>query len=89
MLNKLDSTTTSAELFELSKEAPSTPLSNVIFKNKGNLEFEKVNLSNMAMDVNLDFEFIENGFLLAGYRMLTSEGNEYTSIRIHPSRRSI
>jgi hypothetical protein len=46
-----------------------------------NLEFEKVNLSNMAMDVNLDFEFIENGFLLAGYRMLTSEGNEYTSIR--------
>jgi len=30
------------DLFNLSKQAPSSPLSNYIFRNKGNLEFEKV-----------------------------------------------
>ena len=34
---------TPEKLFQLSKETPSQPISNYIFRNKGNLEFEKVN----------------------------------------------
>ncbi len=43
ILKNLDSkTTTAEELFQISKDAPSQPISNYAFRNKGNLEFEKV-----------------------------------------------
>jgi hypothetical protein len=43
VLDNLDPKSTKAEdLFQLSKNAPSQPLSNYVFRNKGNLEFEKV-----------------------------------------------
>lgn len=41
-LNNLDKSTTVDELFELSKKAPSQPISNYAFRNKGDLQFEKV-----------------------------------------------
>ncbi|AUC79347.1 RNA-binding protein [Nonlabens sp. MB-3u-79] len=41
-LNNLDKSTTVDELFQLSKDAPSQPIANYAFRNKGNLEFEKV-----------------------------------------------
>ncbi|WP_292889190.1 VCBS repeat-containing protein [Nonlabens sp.] len=41
-LNNLDKTTTLDDLFQLSKEAPSQRIANYAFRNKGNLEFEKV-----------------------------------------------
>ena len=42
-LQNLDpKTTTPEELFEFSQKAPSQPISNYAFRNKGNLEFEKV-----------------------------------------------
>jgi len=41
-LTDLDSNTSAEELFELSQKAPSVPISNYAFRNKGNLEFEKV-----------------------------------------------
>jgi len=42
MLNNLDKNTTAEQLFTLSKNNPSQPLSNYAFKNKGNLKFEKM-----------------------------------------------
>ncbi|MDC1379050.1 VCBS repeat-containing protein [Algibacter sp.] len=43
ILNNLDKKNTSAdELYQLSKNTPSQPISNYAFKNKGNLQFEKV-----------------------------------------------
>lgn len=47
----------------------------------GNFDFEDVNLENSAFDVNLDVEVIKKGFLLVGYRMLNSEGNEFLAER--------
>jgi len=41
-LNNLDKTTTVDDLFQLSKDAPSQRIANYAFRNKGNLEFEKV-----------------------------------------------
>ncbi|MDC1505341.1 VCBS repeat-containing protein [Winogradskyella sp.] len=45
-LNKLAAldpkTTTAEQLYQLSKDTPSQPISNYAFKNKGNLQFEKV-----------------------------------------------
>jgi len=41
-LKKLDKKTTAEQLFTLSKNTPSQPLSNYVFKNKGNLKFEKM-----------------------------------------------
>jgi hypothetical protein len=41
-LNDLDQKTTVDQLFQLTKDAPSQPISNYAFRNKGNLEFEKV-----------------------------------------------
>lgn len=42
VLKNLDKKTTSEKLFKLSKNAPSQPVSNYVFRNKGNLQFEKV-----------------------------------------------
>ena len=41
-MKKLDKKTTVEQLFKLSKDTPSQPLSNYVYKNKGNLEFEKM-----------------------------------------------
>jgi hypothetical protein len=41
-LENLDEETTAKELFTLSKNTPSQPLSNYVFRNKGNLQFEKM-----------------------------------------------
>ncbi len=41
-LKKLDKKTTAEQLFTLSKNTPSQPLSNYVFRNKGNLKFEKM-----------------------------------------------
>ena len=42
VLNKLNAKTTAEELYQLSKDAPSQPVSNYAFRNKGGLQFEKV-----------------------------------------------
>ncbi|NNK74188.1 MAG: VCBS repeat-containing protein [Flavobacteriaceae bacterium] len=43
ILNNLDpKNTTAQQLFQLSKDAPSVPISNYAFRNMGNLKFEKV-----------------------------------------------
>ena len=43
IINTLDKDSTTVDnFFKLSKNAPSLPISNYVFKNKGNLEFEKV-----------------------------------------------
>ena len=42
LLKNLDKNTTAEQLFQLSKNAPSVPISNFVFRNKGNLQFEKV-----------------------------------------------
>ena len=42
ILNKLDTTTTAEKLFQMSKDAPSQAVANYAFRNKGNLQFEKV-----------------------------------------------
>lgn len=42
MLQNLDKKTTAQKLFELSQNTPSNPVPNYIFRNKGNLQFEKV-----------------------------------------------
>ena len=41
-LKNLEKGTTADQLFELSQNTPSNPVPNYIFRNKGNLEFEKV-----------------------------------------------
>lgn len=41
-IKNLDKDVTAEELFKLSQETPSQPISNYVFRNKGNLEFEKV-----------------------------------------------
>jgi hypothetical protein len=41
-LKKLDKKTTAEQLFTLSKNTPSQPLSNYVFRNKGDLKFEKM-----------------------------------------------
>jgi len=42
VLKNLNKNTTAEKLFQLSKDAPSQPVSNYVFRNKGNLQFEKV-----------------------------------------------
>jgi len=42
VLKDLNKNTTAERLFELSKNSPSQPVSNYIFRNKGNFQFEKV-----------------------------------------------
>ena len=42
LLNKLNSETTAEELYELSKNAPSQPISNYAFKNNNGFKFEKI-----------------------------------------------
>jgi len=42
LVNNLDKKIAPEKLFEFSKSVPSIPISNYAFKNKGNLEFEKV-----------------------------------------------
>ena len=42
ILKNLDPNMSAEDFFQISKDAPSTPLSNYVFRNKGNLEFEKV-----------------------------------------------
>lgn len=42
MLKKIDKKASAEKLFQLSKDAPSQPVSNYVFRNKGNLQFEKV-----------------------------------------------
>tara|TARA_B100000780_G_C21121815_1_gene454485 strand:+ start:257 stop:3571 length:3315 start_codon:yes stop_codon:yes gene_type:complete len=42
LLKKLDRNTTAEQLFEISKSAPSVPISNYIFKNTGGFKFEKL-----------------------------------------------
>jgi enediyne biosynthesis protein E4 len=42
LLSNLDPNMSPEDFFQISKDAPSTPISNYAFKNKGNLEFEKV-----------------------------------------------
>jgi hypothetical protein len=42
ILKNLDPNMSAEDFFQISKDAPSTPLSNYAFRNKGNLEFEKV-----------------------------------------------
>ena len=42
VVNNLDPNISSEEFFKISKLAPSIPLPNYIFRNKGNLEFQKV-----------------------------------------------
>lgn len=42
ILKNLDPNMSAEDFFKISKDAPSTPLSNYVFRNKGNLEFEKV-----------------------------------------------
>jgi len=42
VLKNLNKNTTAEKLFQLSKDAPSQPISNYVFRNKGNLQFEKV-----------------------------------------------
>ena len=41
-VQSLDKNATADDLFQLSKDTPSQPISNYAFRNKGNLEFEKV-----------------------------------------------
>lgn len=41
-LNKLSNTTTAEDLFRMSQETPSQPVSNFVYKNNGNLKFSKV-----------------------------------------------
>ena len=41
-VQKLNENATADDLFQLSKNTPSQPVSNYLFRNKGNLEFEKV-----------------------------------------------
>ncbi len=42
-VQNLSKDATAEDLFQLSKDTPSQPISNYVFRNKGNLEFEKVN----------------------------------------------
>ena len=42
LIKNLDKKTTAEKLFQMSKDAPSQPMSNYAFRNKGNLQFEKV-----------------------------------------------
>ena len=42
ILKNLDKNITAEKLFQLSKETPSNKVSNYVFRNKGNLQFEKV-----------------------------------------------
>ena len=42
ILKKLDKKTSADRLFELSQNTPSNPVPNYIFRNKGNMQFEKV-----------------------------------------------
>lgn len=41
-VQSLNKNATAEDLFQLSKDTPSQPISNYVFRNKGNLEFEKV-----------------------------------------------
>ena len=41
-LQNLGSDITAEDLFQISKDAPSQPIANYVYKNKGNLQFEKV-----------------------------------------------
>ena len=63
----LDVNTTPEELLEISKNAPSQPISNYAFKNKGNFEFEKV-----TKDWGFDAPSFSNGM---AYGDLDNDGD--------------
>lgn len=45
------------------------------------LEFEKIDMQNNSIDFSIDAEFIKKGFIILGYRLLNSDGNEYKAER--------
>ncbi|MBT8270440.1 MAG: VCBS repeat-containing protein, partial [Bacteroidia bacterium] len=68
ILNNLDpKNTTAQQLFQLSKDAPSVPISNYAFRNKGDLEFEKV-----TKDWGFDTPSFSNGM---AYGDLDNDGD--------------
>ena len=67
ILNNLDKNTSVDELYQLSKNAPSQPISNYAFRNKGNLEFEKV-----TKDWGFDTPSFSNGM---AYGDLDNDGD--------------
>lgn len=68
ILKNLDAeTTTREELFQISKDAPSQRISNYAFRNKGNLQFEKV-----AKDWGFDSPSFSNGM---AYGDLDNDGD--------------
>ena len=66
-VQKLGKNTTAEELFQLSKDTPSQPISNFVFRNKGNLEFEKV-----TKDWGFDTPSFSNGM---AYGDLDNDGD--------------
>ena len=67
ILNNLDKNTSVDELYQLSKNAPSQPIPNYAFRNKGNLEFEKV-----TKDWGFDTPSFSNGM---AYGDLDNDGD--------------
>ena len=67
ILNNLDKNITVDELYQLSKNAPSQPISNYAFRNKGDLEFEKV-----TKEWGFDFPSFSNGM---AYGDLDNDGD--------------
>lgn len=66
-LKNLKKGTSLEELYELSKKAPSQPISNYVFRNQGNLEFKKI-----AKDWGLDTPSFSNGM---AYGDLDNDGD--------------
>ncbi|MFT5846744.1 MAG: hypothetical protein ACI902_000791 [Psychroserpens sp.] len=66
-VQNLDKNATAADLFQLSKDTPSQPISNYVFRNKGNLEFEKV-----TKDWGFDTPSFSNGM---AYGDLDNDGD--------------
>lgn len=66
-VQNLDKNATAEDLFQLSKDTPSQPISNYVFRNKGNLEFEKV-----TKDWGFDTPSFSNGM---AYGDLDNDGD--------------
>lgn len=66
-LRKLDSDTTADDLFELSQAAPSQPIANYVYKNKKELQFEKI-----TKDWGFDTPSFSNGM---AYGDLDNDGD--------------
>ena len=49
--------------------------------NRSGADAEKVNLSNNLLDLGLEVEVFKKMSVLGGYKMLTSKGNEFISVR--------